>query len=61
VRYIAGIDIGGTKCSISLGKMTSNGVELITKSIFPTQPAPDKTISKILSTLEKLNNKISPG
>lgn len=34
--YYAGIDIGGTKCAVVLGRQQNGGVELLSKEKFPT-------------------------
>jgi glucokinase len=61
VNLIAGIDIGGTKCAVSLGRSNSSGVELIEKTVFPTQKSPDETICIIIQSLKELVEQHSPG
>jgi len=60
VNFLAGIDIGGTKCAVCLGRSNSSGVELIAKSVFPTQASPDETIHSILRSLKGLLERYSP-
>lgn len=61
MNFIAGIDIGGTKCAISLGKSDSSRVELIAKTIFSTHPSADVTINMIIQSLMKLVEQYSPN
>ena len=61
MNLIAGIDIGGTKCAVNLGRSNSSGVELIEKTVFPTQKSPDETICIIIQSLKELVEQHSPG
>lgn len=54
MRILAGIDIGGTKCSVSLGKLVNDEIEVIVKRSFLTPSTPTETIHKLLATLEEL-------
>ena len=51
---LAGIDIGGTKCAVSLGVDASDRrepISIIAKERFPTPPTPDATIARLIETL----------
>ncbi|MCL1858337.1 MAG: ROK family protein [Oscillospiraceae bacterium] len=62
--YKIGIDIGGTKCAVILGKITENGVKFIDMSFFPTIKdntyitTLDKIENEMLNIIEKANLKI---
>lgn len=49
---LAGFDIGGTKCAITLGNMTSDGVDIIDKKVFPTSDC--KGPFEVLERFEKM-------
>lgn len=53
-----GIDIGGTKCAVSLAICEDSSIEIISKSKFPTYPqpdtSPDETLNHFLSDANKL-------
>ncbi|SEB53686.1 ROK family protein [Paenibacillus sp. GP183] len=53
---VAGIDIGGTKCAVSLGKLGKPGerIELLGKKRFPTPSSPQTTISLFMAGLDEL-------
>lgn len=52
MSYLAGIDIGGTKCAVSLGKQENNGITILRKEQFPTPGMPKETIARLINTLE---------
>jgi glucokinase len=56
MTFIAGIDIGGTKCAVSLGKLSVQGesIELLGKTKFPTPESPQATIANFMDALDKL-------
>ncbi len=54
MRYLAGIDIGGTKCAVTLGQEKEAGIEILCKEKFPTEGTPQDVIEKLTGTLEKL-------
>ncbi|HHY97862.1 MAG TPA: ROK family protein [Firmicutes bacterium] len=54
MNVVAGVDIGGTKCAISLGKATENSIEIIDKLAFPTPESPDTAIQMIIGGLREL-------
>lgn len=54
MRYLAGIDIGGTKCAVTLGQETGDGVKILCKEKFPTAGTPQEVLEKLTGTLEKL-------
>lgn len=49
--YIAGIDIGGTKCAVSIGRVENETVEILYKEKFPTPSNPNEALNKISDTL----------
>jgi glucokinase len=44
----AGIDIGGTKCAVTIGRSSDNQIEIIDKVHFLTPPTPEETIQQII-------------
>lgn len=57
-QRIIGVDIGGTKCAISLGMINEAGVSLVDKIIFGTASfaCVDKVIDEIKSSIKKIIN-----
>lgn len=55
MSILAGIDIGGTKCAVSIGKATDNSINIITKKQFPTPESPQTALNTILEILENLS------
>ncbi|MBS4220900.1 ROK family protein [Bacillus sp. FJAT-49711] len=54
MKILAGIDIGGTKCAVSIGKATNQTIEILTKKQFPTPESPHLALEMMLETLETL-------
>ncbi|NOU96100.1 ROK family protein [Paenibacillus sp. LMG 31456] len=54
MTLLAGIDIGGTKCAVSLGIQTDDQVRIIAKRRFLTLASSDSTIERLVSDLEEL-------
>ncbi|MFC3798377.1 ROK family protein [Cohnella sp. GCM10012308] len=54
MKLLAGIDIGGTKCAVSLGRPTADGIEIVGKHMLPTSGTPDRMIGSLLDRLESL-------
>lgn len=57
--YLAGIDIGGTKCAVSLGKIGEHEdrIEIIDKVKFPTPGRAQETIHYFIHQLDELIKK----
>jgi len=53
-NYLVGIDIGGTKCAVSVGKVLDASVEVIAKEQFPTPNSPEQALSGLIDKLEQL-------
>ncbi len=51
---LAGIDIGGTKCAVVLGRPSGDGIALVAKERFPTPPTPALALERIVAALEAL-------
>ncbi|TBL79441.1 ROK family protein [Paenibacillus thalictri] len=51
---LAGLDVGGTKCAVSLGRLSGSDIELIAKESFPTPPGPADTIAAFVRTLDDM-------
>ncbi len=56
---LAGIDIGGTKCAVSLGQVDGDHINIIEKSRFPTPSTPAETMHLLVSHLQNLLTKQS--
>lgn len=54
MRYLAGIDIGGTKCAVTIGKEEGADVKILYKEKFPTQGEPEEVVKKLVDTLERM-------
>ena len=54
MKYLAGIDIGGTKCAVTIGKEEGTEVEILYKEKFPTQGAQEEVVKKLVDTLERM-------
>jgi glucokinase len=54
MTILAGLDIGGTKCAASLGRVVGDGVEPLARRAFPTPPSPDATMGQLGDTLAGL-------
>ena len=57
MQILIGIDLGGTKCAISIGKISiSNEISIIDKEIYQTidYPKPDQMIPKLMDELESI-------
>jgi glucokinase len=59
MQCIAGIDIGGTKCAVSLGKVSENTVEIIDKIKIKTPTSPEDAIHAMVDRLKELITKHS--
>lgn len=53
-KYLAGIDIGGTKCAVSIGKQEEGNITLLWKEKFPTPNAPEEAVMRMADTLDRL-------
>ncbi|TNJ67493.1 ROK family protein [Paenibacillus hemerocallicola] len=54
MTLLGGVDIGGTKCAISIGQARDGNIEVIQKMQFPTPPTPEAAIDRIGETMERL-------
>lgn len=57
MRDLAGIDIGGTKCAVTLGRQEGDGIRILCKEKFPTPKDPHKAVGRMVSALEYLLKK----
>ena len=53
-RFLAGVDIGGTKCAVCVGDAAGPQPTLLAKRRFPTPPAPGEALTRIVVELETL-------
>lgn len=54
MKEIAGIDIGGTKCAVSIGRIQGDGIKILYKEVFPTRKEPYDTVEKLTGTLKAM-------
>jgi glucokinase len=54
MSHIAGIDIGGTKCAVSLGRIEGEEAVIVEKRQFATPEGPEQTIDMLMEQLEQL-------
>ncbi|MCU6712746.1 ROK family protein [Paenibacillus sp. J5C_2022] len=48
---IGGIDIGGTKCAVVIGKVRQGEVSIIDKVMYPTMPSPEDAVADFIRRL----------
>lgn len=53
-QLLAGLDIGGTKCAVSLGMLREDGVSPLARVSFPTPRTPDAALAQLGDTLAQL-------
>lgn len=60
-KYLLGIDIGGTKCAVILGRAGDTEEKIIERAAFPTlvQRGWEKIVSEIIDTADRLLEKYS--
>ncbi|WP_276357141.1 ROK family protein [Cohnella caldifontis] len=54
MTLLGGMDIGGTKCAVTLGRVKEQGMELLVRQSFPTPPTPEETLAALMDTMERL-------
>jgi glucokinase len=54
MNLLAGIDVGGTKCAVVLGRPTDTGIEVVAKRRFPTPPTFAETMEHFIAALSDL-------
>lgn len=54
MTLLAGIDVGGTKCALTLGQREGELVTILDKRRFATPPNPDETIALFMSHLDEM-------
>jgi glucokinase len=54
MRCLLGVNIGGTKTAVVLGRVAGDGMEIIDKASFPTGKGPEPTIEKMLASIDEL-------
>ncbi len=54
MRCLAGIDIGGTKCSVAVGKESGTDIEIVDKERFPTPKEPAQALEALVETLQRM-------
>ncbi|MHB8624725.1 MAG: ROK family protein [Aggregatilineales bacterium] len=57
---LAGVDIGGTKCAVSIGCAADDQIDLLATRRFPTPPTPEQAIATILTALSELAESYAP-
>ncbi len=53
-QYVGGIDIGGTKCAVSIGKIEDETVFVVEKRKIPTPDTPQEAIRAMIGLLKEL-------
>ncbi|WHZ56034.1 ROK family protein [Metabacillus hrfriensis] len=54
MTILAGFDIGGTKCAVSVGKWSNESIAILGKEQFPTPQDPKTAIELMISKFEEL-------
>ena len=52
-QYLVGVDIGGTKCAVTLGLQDGENIEIADKLRFPTRKV-DETIGEIQANIREI-------
>jgi len=63
MSVLAGIDIGGTKCAVSLNECTAEGVKTLGRVQFPTPLGPTAALAQLIDALGQLmtNEGVKPS
>jgi len=56
-----GFDIGGTKCAVSVGEITEEGIKITNKTVTPTDfsVSPESMIDKMCTLAEEMTDDFS--
>lgn len=54
MRYLVGLDIGGTKCAVTLGAENAGEIEILAKKKFATKGSPEDVMERLLMLLREL-------
>lgn len=54
MKYLAGIDIGGTKCAVTIGRADGKSIEILYKEKFATPKEPGETVAQLTATLKRM-------
>lgn len=54
MKYLAGIDIGGTKCAVTVAREEEGSITILEKQKFPTPHGPHEAVSQLVETLRKI-------
>lgn len=57
MTILAGLDIGGTKCAVILGRLIDEQIAVLERIAFPTPSTPDESIQKMIERLDYLIEK----
>ncbi|MBE3559445.1 MAG: ROK family protein [Ktedonobacteraceae bacterium] len=53
-RKLIGVDIGGTKCAVCIGRQQQGEMSVLARQSFPTPLTPQETFSRIMETISLL-------
>lgn len=54
MKYLAGIDIGGTKCAVTVASEEEGRITILDKQKFPTPYEPHEAVASLVDTLRKM-------
>ncbi|SEN40546.1 ROK family protein [Lihuaxuella thermophila] len=54
MTVLAGFDIGGTKCSVSIATVSGEQPKILNKIKYPTPPSPDEALERAIASLHQL-------
>ena len=57
-RYVAGVDIGGTKCAVCIAATTDGRPDILGKRRFPTPPSPADALTQLVAELDGLRGEL---
>lgn len=59
MKYLAGIDVGGTKCAVSIGQENAGIIKILQKEKFPTPEDPNEAVRAMVAMLDEMLGKDS--
>ncbi|KKI90175.1 ROK family transcriptional regulator [Bacillus sp. SA1-12] len=60
-NILVGLDIGGTKCAVSIGRVIGSRIEILDKKQFPTPASPEKAIKQLEDTIDDIIQVLNLG
>ncbi len=58
---LAGVDLGGTKCAVSIGRAIDDAIEVVARHAFPMPASPSATIGAVIDAIDHLSREHANG